>query len=65
MARFEVVVAVRVPSAVERELRRRAREDDRPLSSYLRRELTRMVRDVVAADAGHGTAARAREDVDA
>lgn len=41
-ARFETVVAVRVPCDVERELRRRARDDDRPLSAYLRRALTAM-----------------------
>jgi hypothetical protein len=41
-ARFESVVAVRVPNVVERELKRRAREDDRSLGAYLRRELTRM-----------------------
>jgi len=48
-ARFETVVAVRVPSTVERELRRRARADDRPLSSFLRRELTKMATEAPAA----------------
>jgi hypothetical protein len=38
-ARYEVVVAVRVPRNVERELRRRANDDDRSLSGYLRRQL--------------------------
>jgi hypothetical protein len=46
--RFETTVAVRVPSAVERELRRRAKEDDRPLSSFLRRELIRLAALAVA-----------------
>jgi len=32
-ARYEVVVAVRVPRKVERELKRRAADDDRSLSA--------------------------------
>jgi predicted transcriptional regulator len=43
MARqYECVVAVRLPSDVERELRRLARDDDRTLSHFLRRRLTAM-----------------------
>lgn len=41
-ARYEVVVAVRVPRNVERELKRRAADDDRSLSGYLRRKLVAM-----------------------
>jgi hypothetical protein len=44
MARFESVLAVRVNTDVEREPKRRARADDRPLSSYLRRTLTALVK---------------------
>jgi hypothetical protein len=41
VARLETVLAVRVPTPVARELKRQARADDRPLSSYLRLMLTR------------------------
>lgn len=40
MAKYGTVAAVRLPIDVERELKRRAKEDDRPLSAYLRRALT-------------------------
>jgi hypothetical protein len=42
MARYERVVATRLPADVERELRRRAKADDRTLSNLLRRQLTAM-----------------------
>jgi hypothetical protein len=41
-ARFGSVLATRVEPDVERELKRRARDDDRPLSAWLRRALTAM-----------------------
>ena len=38
-ARLDTVIALRLPGKVARDLRARARQDDRPLGSYIRRLL--------------------------
>jgi hypothetical protein len=55
VARYEVVLATRVPAAVERGLRRRANGDDRSLSAHLRRQLVAMT---------SGPAAKAESDTE-
>lgn len=43
-ARFDTVVALRLPADVVQELKKRARTDDRPLGSYLRRVIIAAVK---------------------
>lgn len=63
MARYETVVATRIPKDVERELKRRAHADDRSLSAYLRRTLVAMASAPVAGvESDSGPLAKRRND---
>ena len=43
-ARFDTVIALRLPADVVKELKARARKDDRPLGSYVRRLIIQAVK---------------------
>ena len=42
--RYPVMVAVKVTKEMDEEIRRKAKEDDRPVSAFLRRTLSKALR---------------------